>query len=157
MKELETSIDISAPTEAVWSVLSDFDAYPEWNPWMIITGRPTPGARLHVAPGPEAGRMPTFRPQLITVDPPNELRWLGNLWIPGLFDGEHRFTIEDLGDGTSRFTQAERFSGILARPILRMVRHQTETGFNAMNAALKERVESRVDVEPSADATASVA
>lgn len=147
MKGIETAIDIDATPEQVWDVLTDFSAYPEWNPRMVITGRPTLGARLLVAPGPEAGRMPSFRPRVTRVDPPREFRWQGHLWMPGIFDGDHRFVIENSGDGRSRLVQSEAFAGILARPILAFVRGETEAGFEAMNAALKERVESLAGTE----------
>ena len=34
-RELNTQIDIDAPVERVWSVLTDFAAYPEWNPFIL--------------------------------------------------------------------------------------------------------------------------
>jgi len=36
----------------------------------------------------------TFRPTILKAEPNRELRWLGHLLVPGLFDGEHIFTIE---------------------------------------------------------------
>ena len=55
----------------------------------------------------------TFKPTVLRVEPERELRWLGRLLLPGLFDGDHIFHIEPLAQTRSRFTQAERFSGIL--------------------------------------------
>ena len=37
-----------------------------------------------------------FKPRVLKAEPNRELRWLGHLGIPGLFDGEHIFTIEPL-------------------------------------------------------------
>jgi hypothetical protein len=46
------------------------------------------------------GRRPTtFRPRVLEAEPARRLRWLGHLLVPGLFDGEHRFTIEPAGPG----------------------------------------------------------
>jgi hypothetical protein len=83
----------------------------------------------------------TFRPTVRAARPGRELRWLGHLLVAGLFDGEHSFQIEPLGAGRSRFTQAERFSGLLVRPFGGGLA-KTERGFEAMNRALKARVES---------------
>jgi uncharacterized protein YndB with AHSA1/START domain len=34
MRELSTEIEIDAPPADVWRVLSDSEAYPEWNPFI---------------------------------------------------------------------------------------------------------------------------
>ncbi|WP_436909859.1 SRPBCC family protein [Halosimplex marinum] len=148
--EIHTAVEIDAPPETAWAVLTDFSAYPEWNPRTRITGLPAEGEQLVVEPGPDAEGMPTFRPRVLRADPPRELRWLGRLYVRGLFDGEHVFAIEDLGDGRSRFTQSETFGGVLVRPLLRLYGDDTEAGFEAVNAALKARAE---DIEHDSDAT----
>ena len=41
MKEVFSEIDIQAPAERVWQVLTDFASYPEWNPFIRrINGEP---------------------------------------------------------------------------------------------------------------------
>ncbi len=147
MSEITTSIEIDAPAETVWAVLTDFDRYDEWNPYTRIEGDPIEGTILRVAPGPDAGRMPTFRPRVLSVIPNQELRWLGHLYVRGLFDGEHRFRIESLDGDRSRLIQDETFSGILVGPINRRYGEGTEQNFHGVNAALKERAESMVGVE----------
>ncbi len=54
----------------------------------------------------------TFKPKVLAAARNRELRWLGRLIMPGLFDGEHSFRIEDRGR-SCRFHQTETFSGIL--------------------------------------------
>ena len=45
MKELRREVEIAAPAERVWSVLVDFDAYPDWNPFIrSIQGACEPAA-----------------------------------------------------------------------------------------------------------------
>ena len=82
-----------------------------------------------------------MRPTVLAAKRPQELRWLGHLGVPGLFDGEHRFRIEPLGTDRVRFVQEERFSGLLAPLVLRFVERGTRQGFEAMNQALKARAE----------------
>lgn len=84
----------------------------------------------------------TFNPTVLGVEPDRELRWLGRLLLPGMLDGEHIFHIEPLDEARSRFTQAERFSGILVG-LFRGKLKKTELGFEQMNATLKARAESR--------------
>ncbi len=112
MQSIHTTIDIDAPADIVWEVLTDFAAYPEWNDYTRITGTPAEGERLTVAPGPDAGRMPTFRPRVLRAED-NELAWLGHLWVRGLFDGEHSFVVEQRAGGRSRLVQSEEsFEGV---------------------------------------------
>jgi hypothetical protein len=141
VRELRTEIEIDAPPEQVWRVLTDFGAYPDWNPFIrSIEGNPQVGERLKVRLTPPDSRAMTFRPTVRAAEPARELRWLGRLFVPGLFDGEHRLALEPLEGGWSRFTQSERFSGLLVGLLGRALK-ATERGFNQMNEALKRRVE----------------
>lgn len=138
---IETSIDIEAPPARVWAVLTDFAAMATWNPFIAsISGDLIPGSRLsvHVVPPGKSGMR--FRPTVITVTPERELRWLGHLVVPGLFDGEHYFLLDPHDDGHTRFRHGENFSGLLVGP-LRAKLAATESGFEAMNAALKAQAE----------------
>lgn len=153
MRELTTSIDIDAPPETVWTVLTDFTQYPAWNPFVRVVGRPNEGARLVVDLTPPGERGFRFRPTVTRVDRPRELRWLGHLLVPGLYDGEHRFVLDATADGGTRLTHAESFGGVLAGVVNRFVGAATEQGFHEMNAALKARAESVAETERTAQAT----
>lgn len=139
---LHTDIIIAAPSEAIWAILTDFAAYPEWNPFIRrITGKLEVGSRLEVDLAPPGGRAMTIRPTLREVQPGRILRWLGQVGLPGLFDGEHSFQVEPLADGQVRFVQSERFSGVLVPLVMTFIGASTQQGFEAMNTALKERAE----------------
>jgi hypothetical protein len=74
--------------------------------------------------------------------PDAAFRGEGNdFFAPGLFDGEHIFTIEPLGTGRVRFTQRETFTGLLVPLLARMLDTGTQHGFEEMNKALKARAE----------------
>lgn len=140
-KELEAAIEIEADAERVWAVLTDFASYPGWNPFIRrIEGRAEPGAKLKARIHPPGGRAMTFRPTVRVAEPARELRWLGRLGLPGVFDGEHRFRLEPVADGRVRFVQSERFSGVLV-PVFGRMLAKTESGFEQMNRALKQRAE----------------
>ena len=142
MRELREEIEVPAPPERVWEVLTDFVAYGEWNPFIpSLAGEPAVGARLRVRIEPPGARGMTFRPTVTAADPGRELRWLGRLLVPGLFDGEHRFALEPLAGGTrTRFTQSERFGGLLV-PLFGGTLAATAEGFRRMNEALARRAE----------------
>jgi hypothetical protein len=141
---IERSIEIDASPAAVWSILTDEGAYPDWNPFMTkLAGEFTVGSKLEVRIEPPAARSMTFKPTVLAAEPERELRWLGRFILPGLLDGEHSLRVEPLPEGRSRFVQSERFSGVLVRPLKSML-GKTELGFEQMNEALKARAEAGV-------------
>jgi len=83
----------------------------------------------------------TFRPIVLLAAPNTELRWLGHLLLPGIFDGEHYFKIAPSTPGRVRFTQGEKFSGVLVAFAKGSLDRGTKAGFVAMNVALKARAE----------------
>ena len=135
---LETNVHIDAKPEAVWEVLTDAEAYQDWNPHIrSMTGHLEEGARItNVMQTPTGGQI-TFRPRILALTPMQELRWLGRLGIPRVFDGEHYFLLEPAGDGTL-FTNGETFRGIA---LWWMSTEQFRESFEGMNWALKARVE----------------
>jgi hypothetical protein len=142
MKQLHTEIEIDAPAERVWGVLTDFASYPQWNPFIRqISGEPSTGERLEVRLEPPESRGITLRPKVLSAEPNHQLRWLGHLLVPGLFDGEHSFTIEPFAENRVRFVQSEAFTGLLIPLLARSLDNNTRRGFEEMNRALKERAE----------------
>ncbi|MBM3619809.1 MAG: SRPBCC domain-containing protein [Alphaproteobacteria bacterium] len=143
MPTIDTSIDIAASPSRVWSVLTDFAAYPEWNPFITrIAGVPVVGGRLVVTIQPPGRKAMMFRPVVLAATPDVELRWRGRLLMPGLFDGEHVFQLSPSADGC-RLDHTETFTGLLSG-LLGGAMPATRRGFVAMNEALKARAESPV-------------
>ena len=141
-KQLNAEIEVQASPDRVWEVLADFAAYHQWNPFIVqAAGHAVPGSRLELKMRPPGGRTTTFRPEVLEADPGRRLRWLGRVLVPGLFDGEHSFTIQHMGPGRVRLTQHEEFRGLLAAPVLTLIAKPTLQGFDQMNQALKSRVE----------------
>ena len=141
MTQLDTSIDIAAAPDRVWDILTDFPAYPAWNPFITaIAGAVMKGAVLTVQLAVPGKPVMSFKPVLKVVERPRELRWAGQVLAPGLFDGEHGFEIERL-DGGCRLRHVEVFSGVLVPLFIPALQDATRAGFEAMNRALKQRAE----------------
>jgi len=142
MLELRSEISISATVAETWRVFAAFSEYPGWNPFITsLSGDFRVGGRLSVILQQPGSRPLLMRPRLLVLEPERELRWLGRLGVPGLFDGEHSFTLARNEDGTTSFVQSESFRGILVPLFARMLDSSTRRGFELMNAALKKRVE----------------
>ena len=141
-KQLQAEVEIEATPDRVWAVLTDFAAYQDWNPFIVeAAGQPVSGSRLELHMRLADRRPTTIRPEVLEADPGRRLRWLGRVLMPGVFDGEHTFTIQPAGPGRVHLTQHEEFRGLLAPLVLRMIAKPTLASFHQMNQALKARVE----------------
>lgn len=140
-KHFETEITIAATPEKIWSVMSNFESYPEWNPFIrSISGAQEVGATIRVDLHPPEGKSMIFTPTVLVFDENKEFRWKGKLLFKGLFDGEHYFKIEPLENGNCRFIHGEHFNGILVGMLSKLLA-ETEQHFKLMNEALKKRCE----------------
>jgi hypothetical protein len=139
MKTVSATIQIGAPPEAVWAVLTDLDRYQDWNPlFREASGQVAVGNRIKLrSVHPANGRMMTVQPKITVADPGAELRWVASL--PGIMSGEHRFKLTPAEGGT-RLEQSETFRGLLT---IFTGKTFTRAGasFQGLNEALKQRAE----------------
>jgi len=144
VRELHSEIVVEAPIDRVWQILVRFGEYPEWNPFVrSVEGQAEQGAKIKVSIAPPGRRAMAFSPTLLAVEAPRHLRWLGRVGFPGVFDGEHSFTLEPLGPRRTRVVQHERFKGILVPFMGNGMYADTQKGFDELLAALKRRAEAR--------------
>ncbi len=142
MYEIHTSIDINAPLERVWHILSNTQEYPQWNPFIReISGNLAVGQQLVVKLQPPGSKSMRFKPTVLVVQPQQELRWLGKLLFTGIFDGEHYRKLQALNAQQTRLLHGEYFQGLLIPLLKKSLEKDTKSGFAAMNAALKARAE----------------
>lgn len=142
--KLETQSEISASPEVVWQELTNTAAYPAWNPFIKhVAGELTEGSRPRIQIHPPGGTEMTFTPRIQSSIANTELRWIGNLGLPGVFDGEHYFQIKRTADGGTLLRHGEKFSGALAYILFPLIAKNTLQGFEAMNTALKTRAQAR--------------
>ncbi len=136
-KEIRTAITIKASPSKVWNILTDFENYPNWNPFILsLTGNMQVGNTISI----KLSDM-SFKPTLLTYETDREMRWKGKLLFKGIFDGEHIFKIKDNKDGTVTFHHNEIFNGILVGMFSKKLDTDTRAGFEAMNVKLKELAE----------------
>ncbi|MBC7271020.1 MAG: SRPBCC domain-containing protein [Streptomyces sp.] len=142
--EMSSALEIEATADEVWAVLADRESYPRWNPFIVSSaGDLVEGGTLTNELIDTNGGSMTFTPTVLTVEPGRELRWKGSVVLPGIFDGEHWFTIEPAGDGRVVLHQEERFSGIAVPPMIGSIRETTLPMFDRMNEALAAEVSRR--------------
>jgi hypothetical protein len=136
-KNIETTIKIKASAEKIWSILTDFQKYPEWNPFVLsMEGEAKEGTTLKAnIQGMK------FKPIVLAAKTNKEFRWLGSLFVKGLFDGEHYFVLNENGDGTTTLIHGEFFGGLLVSLFSKALDTKTKSGFEKLNEALKQRAE----------------
>lgn len=137
MKNIHTAITIDAPIETVWALLMDFKNYPNWSPFIHITGKAAVGQQLVNTIFLEGQKPQVFKPKVLVVKPNKEFRWEGHLFVKGLFDGQHYFQLSKTETGQTQLVHGENFKGILSGMILKMIGQATKEGFEKMNQALK--------------------
>ncbi|MEJ7678029.1 MAG: SRPBCC domain-containing protein [Segetibacter sp.] len=112
--EIKTEIIINAAPEKVWAILTNFDNYPNWNPFIrSIQGEVKVGNKIIIKIEPPGAKGMTFNPKVLTFETNKELKWLGPLLFTGVFDGEHKFELIDNRNSTTTFIQSEKFKGVL--------------------------------------------
>ena len=141
-RTIRSATESRAPLETVWRILTDFAAYPEWNPHIRhVRGTPFVGSRLTIRSQPPGGKAVVLRPVVVAWEPPAHLRWRGTFIAKRLFTGEHGFRLEQLDASRVRFHQDETISGLLVPFYARLRLPRTRLGFALVNEALRERAE----------------
>ena len=139
--QLRTEVEIAASPGRVWAVLTDFAAYPTWNPFIAsVEGELRSGARLRIAMSLHDGTELRWRSRVRVYEPPSELRWTACRWLPTLLSLEHLFLLKPAGDGRTRLVHGEDLSGWLLE-YLGDRATLTVRGMVHMNEALKARAE----------------
>jgi uncharacterized protein YndB with AHSA1/START domain len=130
-------IEISAPAEVVWDVLTRFEDWPRWNPdvkSMSYDGPLAPGSEFRWKAGPG-----TIVSTLEQVEPPRLVRWRGRtMSIQAL----HEWRLEPRGDGTAVETE-ESFSGLAARLFRRSLQKTLDKTLGEGLEHLKREAERR--------------
>lgn len=140
--EIYTQIEIQAKAEKVWGILIDLNNYSNWNPFLIqASGDVKEGANINIHAKPPGLTAMAFSPTIVKAEKNRELRWKGKFIVPGLFDGEHIFFIEELGSKGVRLIQKEFYSGLLIPLLKNKLSDSTLRGFELMNQAVKQRAE----------------
>jgi len=141
MKRIATSIEIAAAPSVVYTVLTNFSAYPQWSPFFEqVYGEAKVGSALEFVFGGTNGKRRTSRARLVELAPMRRVAWQGGLPF-GLFSGVHSFDIVERAGG-SLVHDVEAFAGVLAAFMLNERRLALQRqGFIAFDGALKKRCE----------------
>lgn len=137
--EVKAEVEINAPAELVWRMLTDFSSYSLWNPYIYpARGEVRPGAQLELTLRSGDTSL-TYNPIVQTVQPNRELSWSDRM-VLGSLERIQTFTITPLDAHRVRLESRELFRGILL-PFHNGLVDSAAQGLDQMNKALRTRAE----------------
>ena len=142
MRELRTVIQISAPIDRVWQVLTDFNKWQDWNPMVNhASGSATVYARLKITMrGPDGNDAMKYQATVLEANPPKSFRWRATMMGGLMFTNDRVFALKEINGGTE-LVNAELFSGVLLPLFWGKMSLFVIPMLEKMNKALKEKLE----------------
>ena len=142
-------VQINAPIELVWRVLTDFSAYPEWNPFTVaIDSNLQVGDDLvlHIQQGRDKIVKRRFR--LETIEPPHLIEWsLPKLGHRALLRAWRTQRLESLNADACTYETSDTFQGLFAGKIHKLQGAWVEKNFVRVAQALKDKCEALAAVQ----------
>lgn len=145
------AVDIDAPLDTVWAVMTDTDRYPEWNPFVVSVetdGPPQVGTPIKLHVEFSSGKQVVSPERITVLEPPYDddgtrratLAYVFEGWPAklGLVRGTRWQRLSQEPGGVTRYETVEEFSGPLV-PLAGPGR--VEDGFRRHAAALRQRAE----------------
>ena len=109
---VDTSVEIDAPLDVAWAVLTDLPSYRAWNPYIVqVDGDGAPGSTVIVHAAIEGIGEVSYPVDVVSVEPPASMRWEGGHPDRAEFKGDHHWDLEPLADGRTRLRHWEVLSG----------------------------------------------
>jgi uncharacterized protein YndB with AHSA1/START domain len=131
-------IDIAAPPQVVWEVLTRLENWPNWNPAvksMSFAGPLAPGSEFRWKAGPG-----TIVSILDRIEPPRYIAWRGRTLMISVY---HEWWLEPRDAGTHVRTEEELFFGVLVRPLRGMLQKTFDKALADGLERLKHEAERR--------------
>ncbi len=132
---------IDASPERVWAVLTDLQAYPDWNPFtrqVRTTLRPGDPVRMQVWMG---RRVRLWQTETVrVVQPPERLVWALDIGADWLIWARREQTLTVVEGGTL-YRTVDEIGGLLAPLVNLLFGRSLDRGFRGVADGLRERLE----------------
>lgn len=143
VREIKTEIEILAPVEKVWGILTNIDDWSNWSP--IInqsSGQASLGSSISITMiGKKDGEDgPKYSPVITILDEPKSFRWSAKMIAGFIMTNDKVFLLEETNTGT-RLIHKELFSGMMVPLFWSSVEKNVPGMLNSMNEALKTKAE----------------
>jgi len=143
MQTIETEIEIAAPPEKVWGILTEVERWHEWSPTSNASeGTAELGSTLAITMmSKEEGKDgPKYNPKIIQIDEPNYFHWRAHMMAGFIFTNDKIIELEKTDTGT-KVIHKETFKGLMAAAMKGQMEKGVPPMLNMMNDALKNLAE----------------
>ncbi len=138
MRSYESSAEIAASPEAIWSILVDGPGYARWENGVVrVDGTIAQGNKITVVSAANPKR--SFPVEVTAFEPGRRMEWSGGMPL-GLFRGVRTYSLTPGSDGTTRFHMREDYTGPML-PLIWKSMPDLQPSFDEFAAGLKRHAE----------------
>ena len=140
---VRAEVEIDAPIERVWKILTDLERYAEWNPFTPeITSNLEIGAPVEMRVR-LVGKFLITRVEFLTRNAQYTLGWELHMGGGVLLHAERVQTLTPVDRGRTRYISEDTFTGWLRPLVLALFGRAMERGFTDCGLGLKKEAESK--------------
>lgn len=144
MGTVRAEIEIDAPAERIFDILTDLASYSEWNPFTPrVESTLRPGDPVHLYVRLRSERLSHRVEYVSRNERPSHLCWGMTMVAAFLLRAERCQTLTRIDERRTRFVNEDVFSGWLEPLVMRFFGAAMQRGFESVATALKKRAESR--------------
>ncbi|MEK7810657.1 MAG: SRPBCC domain-containing protein [Pseudomonadota bacterium] len=142
MRELKSEIQIAAPIDQVWQVLTGFDHWKDWNPMVnSASGSATLGSKVDIIMrGPNGNDAMKYQAAVLEANSPKSFRWRATMMSGLIFTNDRVFELREENGGTMLINK-EEFSGLMMPLFWNKMSLFVVPMLEEMNKALKNKLE----------------
>ena len=143
MGTVRAEIEIDAPAERIFDILTDLKSYPEWNPFTPrVESTLRPGDPVHLFVRLRGKRLSHWVEYVSRNQRPTHLCWGTTIGAGFLLRAERCQTLTAIDARRTRFVNEDVIRGWLAPLVMIAFGRDMQRGFASVATALKKRAES---------------
>jgi len=138
---LTSELVIDTPATTVFEIITDFDGYQRWNPWIIRAAGGSKEGDLVRVTSLVGGKPMKVRHRVLSHRPGREFRWCDLGWFTVFAFGQRARFLEPVTGGRVAYRCELKITGVASWLVEQQLRSSLQGGLDAETAALKERAE----------------